>query len=755
MVRSVRHLVWLVFALVWNVGCNCGSIPAIETESDPTTTTTSSTSTNDLPCGVDCAAIPTPECTTAVCNTGQEIGPLNTCVVVPLPKGTSCDDGLFCTVNDVCDGAACVGGDPSTCGLKTSPCVAVVCYEDSKTCDSTPVNDGAECTPDDLCKVDGVCQLGVCNGVPKDCSFSPLSECNTVSCNSNTGKCTGTPDPSKDDAACVLTGDLCQANRTCKTGVCQGGTPKDCSALDVGCELGACDDATGICIPKPAPPGTVCTDGINACDVGTCDDKATCVASSAPNGVPCNDHNGCTQTDKCEAGACVGGPVSGCSLYLMAGFETCPNGWKFGGDWECGTPEDVGPTDAHTGQGVIATNIDGLYAASQGFATSFAESPPMDLTAATSPMLSFWAWVHTEGGTFDGWHLEVSTNGGQSFSLVSTVSPPYPLEVAGQPAWGGNLSLQGWQHYSADLSAFAGQTAILRFAFRSDAAAIFPGVYIDDVFVAEPQETPLFITSTTPLMTAFVDQVAAIPVTKTGGSANSVWSINPGGLNTDWVTIDPATGVLGGTPTLADLGQVIISIHVEEPLLPSNFDDKLFTFDVKEGIYYTSFEKTCPEGWDLTGDWQCGVPTAPLGPQGAFVGAQCIGTQLAGSYSNLQEYDLTTATSPDISLAGVVEPKVSFRMWVDTEGSTFDGFNLQVSTDGGMTYAIVDTVDPPYTLTVAGKPAYGGHQAALGWQAVEANLAAYAGQTVRLRFAFRSDSSGTFPGVYIDDILVK
>jgi bacillopeptidase F (M6 metalloprotease family) len=94
-------------------------------------------------------------------------------------------------------------------------------------------------------------------------------------------------------------------------------------------------------------------------------------------------------------------------------------------------------------------------------------------------------------------------------------------------------------------------------------------------------------------------------------------------------------------------------------------------------------------------------------------------------------------------------------MWIDTEGSTYDGANLQISTDGGMTFNILSNVMPMYALTVGGKPAWGSHQQALGWQPVQADLSAFAGQIIRLRFAFRSDSSGVFPGVYIDDILVN
>jgi hypothetical protein len=761
MVGRVRDLVWVCFLLlvVWNGGCLCAS--GLPPPSESTSTSTSSGSGgaggDDLgPCGVDCSKFETAPCKIAVCNTGQEIGELNKCVVVPAPKGTPCDDGQFCTIEESCDDGVCGGGSPNICGIASSPCLSVVCYEDSKTCDVTPVNDGASCNPTDLCQSNGVCHIGECEGEPKDCSFSPLSECNTVACDPATGKCTGIPAAEKDDAPCVLTGDLCSSNKTCKEGQCQGGNPKDCSALDAGCEVGVCDPGSGICNPAPAQIGTLCTDGIHECDVGTCDEKGVCIGSPAPNGVACNDHDACTDADKCQAGDCGGAAIAGCSVYLQEGFEVCPNGWTFGGDWECGTPENVGPLEAHTGQGVIATQIAGLYHVSQAYGTAVADSPPINLTQATNPVVTFWAWDHTEGGTFDGWNVKVSSNGGQSFATVTTVNPAYGLTIAGQPAFGGDHSSEGWQIYAADLTAYAGQTIILRFAFRSDGATVFPGVYIDDIIVAEPLQSPLFITTTSPLMDVYVDQFYSEQLVKIGGSSGSKWSKKLGGVNAGWLQIDEATGVLYGTPLAMHVGPVSVTVRVEEPSLPSNYDEKTFTFNVKKANYYTSFEGACPNGWTLTGDWECGVPTPIMGgPPTAFVGAQCIATQIDVNYSDLQTYAGTTATSPDINLAGLMTPKLTFRMWVETEGSTYDGANLSVSNDGGMNYTILDTVMPPYPLTIAGKPAWGGHQLGLGWQLVQADLSAYVGQTIRLQFAFRSDSSGTFAGVYIDDILVN
>src|SRR5262249_21978895 len=155
----------------------------------------------------------------------------------------------------------------------------------------------------------------------------------------------------------------------------------------------------------------------------------------------------CTKSDTCMGGTCAGTALTGCQLYLHEGFETCPDGWTLGGDWQCGTPMNVGPATAHTGNNCIATQIAGLYHVNQSFSTCTADSPPITLAQATNPMVSFWAWDYTEGITFDGWNMKVSTDGGMSFQEVMTVSPAYSQMVLGQPAWGGNHAAEGWQNY--------------------------------------------------------------------------------------------------------------------------------------------------------------------------------------------------------------------------------------------------------------------------------------------------------------------
>ncbi len=707
------------------------------------------------PCGVDCSQMKTPQCTVSVCNTGQALGALNTCVAVPSADGIACDDGQFCTTSDVCMSGTCVGGAQNDCGMVPAPCTSVVCTESTKSCAVTTVGDGTACTPTDLCQSNGVCQTGACTGTPKDCAFSPLSECNTVTCDPGTGECKGTPDSTLDGTACVLTGDLCNVDKACMSGQCVGGTPVDCSALDVACQVGVCDGTTGLCGSAPAPAGAACAQGIQACQVGACDGKGGCTASVAPSGSACNDRDACTSADTCSAGVCGGTPVTGCQLYLHETFETCPDGWTLEGDWQCGAPMNVGPVMAHGGKNCIATQIGGLYSDNDTYAGCVANSPVVDLSNATTPMLSFWAWVDTEGGTFDGWNLKASTDG-QNFTEVTSVSPAYPLAIAGQAAWGGDLSAQGWQNYTADLTGYQGKPSVtLQFSFRSDAATVYPGVYIDDVTVAEPLQIPLYVTTPSPLPNAYVEENYAVQLAKIGGTSGSVWSLATGsGTNAGWLTISQ-TGVLTGKPAASNVGPVTVTVHVDEPTLPSNFAEQTYTFEVLPNVYYTSFEGTCPDGWTLTGDWQCGVPVNTAGPASAFAGTQCIGTGMAVDYNNDDAWAATTATSPPITLPGVQKHTLAFGMWVDTEGFTYDGANLQISTDGGTTFTVLSAVTPAYPLAIGGEPAWGGHQAGLGWQHVQADLTPYTGMTVLFRFGFHSDVSNTYAGVFIDDFLVE
>lgn len=724
-----------------------------------TTTTTGSTSTGQgaggeaagaggegaggsSGCAQDCSTVEVPDCYVATCNEAT-----GTCEIGPSPDDTPCDDGQFCTDGDTCQGGLCESGPPLVCKGSADACLLLECDEDLDACVGGPVPNGSPCTSSDVCIANALCQNGVCLGAPLDCSGTPVDDCLTPVCNPNNGQCEGVPDASQDGTACTLGGDPCMVGKTCSAGACQGGAPKNCSQLDIGCQNGECNAITGNCEAVAVPVGGQCNSGTNDCNTGVCNASQQCVLTPVANGTACNDFSTCSTGDSCNNGVCSGTVDPACTIYLEEVFEACPPpGWVLGGEWQCGVPTNVGPTTAFQGTGVLGTVLSGNYSNSQTYEINFAQTPPVGLGTASEPVLTYRHWVDTEGNTYDAYNVKVSTDGGQTWSVITDVNPPYNLTVNGQPGWGGHQQALGWQPVTVNLAPYAGQQISLQFSFRTDSSVVYPGIYIDDVEVGEAISVPLVVSST-PLSNGLVGFPYSDTVTKTGGTSNAQWSI-VGGTNNGWLSIDPSTGQLSGTPTVANLGPVTVTVRVEEPLLPSNFDEETFTFAVQDGVFLQTFEGACPNGWAYAGSWGCGVPVG--GPGAAFGGTQAIACVLSGDYPNNLAYATNHATSPLIDLAGTSAPELRFWTWYDTE-SCCDGFNVKVSTDG-VNFTLLTGVTPAYSATIASEQAWVG--LSTGWVEHVVDLSAYAGGQIYLRFAFRTDTSIVNPGVFIDNVSI-
>src|SRR5690606_28367803 len=113
-----------------------------------------------------------------------------------------------------------------------------------------------------------------------------------------------------------------------------------------------------------------------------------------------------------------------------------------------------------------------------------------------------------------------------------------------------------------------------------------------------------------------------------------------------------------------------------------------------------------------------------------------VAINLAGNYATNVDWGTQTATSAPISLAGTTAPIAQLDVWYNMEGNTWDGWNLKISTDG-TNFTTVTTVDPGYPFTIASQTAWGGVNES--WHVIRADLSAWAGQTVWLRFDYRTD----------------
>ena len=84
---------------------------------------------------------------------------------------------------------------------------------------------------------------------------------------------------------------------------CRPGPLLDCDDGNA-CTTDACDAIAGC-----GHAAVSCDDG-NGCTDDSCDPAVQCVRTN--NSAPCDDHDACTLTDACEAGACVGSAVVAC-----------------------------------------------------------------------------------------------------------------------------------------------------------------------------------------------------------------------------------------------------------------------------------------------------------------------------------------------------------------------------------------------------------------------------------------------------------
>ena len=286
-------------------------------------------------CDVDCSTINTPDCSVAVCNDGMHPGTVGECVVVAADDGTTCDDGMFCTVNDACVAGVCEGGGDNDCGMDPPACQVVTCDETADSCSTMPGDNGDPCSdPSNLCLVNMVCQNGLCQGGQlNDCFFAPVpdpAECHESVCNPTTGMCE--PQTGNDGASCTDVTDLCTDGKTCSAGACVGGMPKDCTALDVGCVQGVCNTTTGQCEPQPIMPGQMCPEAADQCNVGICDMNGVCQPQPANENGACDDFNSCTSGETCTGGSCTGGTaITAC----VNNDSCCPAGCNENNDSDC------------------------------------------------------------------------------------------------------------------------------------------------------------------------------------------------------------------------------------------------------------------------------------------------------------------------------------------------------------------------------------------------------------------------------------
>ena len=217
---------------------------------------------------------------------------------------TTCDDGNACTLNDACQAGVCTGAHPVACTALDQCHDAGTCDTATGLCSNPNKTDGTTCNDGDACTQTDTCQAGACTGAgPVVCMA--MDQCHDAgTCDTATGLCSN---PNKTDGTTCNDGDACTQTDTCQAGMCSGGNPVVCVALDQCHLAGTCDTVTGLCSNQSKVDGTACDDG-NPCTQQDACQSGICVASNAPANAPCPDGDLCNGNETCDgAGTCIAG----------------------------------------------------------------------------------------------------------------------------------------------------------------------------------------------------------------------------------------------------------------------------------------------------------------------------------------------------------------------------------------------------------------------------------------------------------------
>ncbi len=165
-------------------------------------------------------------------------------------------------------------------------------------------------------------------------------------------------------------------------------------------------------------------------------------------------------------------------------------------------------------------------------------------------------------------------------------------------------------------------------------------------------------------------------------------------------------------------------------------------------IFIDDFENGA-HSWEHGGvgdEWEVGAPGC--GPALAHSGLSCWGTDLDGNYENDADNWLM---SPPIDLSDYSCVYLNFWVWNwvedENQGLVHDPLWLDITADNGVTFhplcSFMGGVNDDPEIPDIG-----------GWTKMALDLTNYIGETVHIRFRFRSNSAEVQAGSYLDDVKI-
>jgi len=237
-------------------------------------------------------------------------------------------------------------------------------------------------------------------------------------------------------------------------------------------------------------------------------------------------------------------------------------------------PWNINTTEGHNGPKVYKT---GTYGNNQcrGLVT-----PTLQL--GTGSTLTFWSKYDLESG-WDKGEVQISTNGGANWVRVPMAYPTNSIrnsDACGLPAGdyftATNLT---WAQYTADLSAWSGQSVLLRFALSTDGSVTNTGWWIDDITITQVDVPGTCATGSSCADNPFVDVQPNGPLTACVGTELTASVAGGNGPFTYRWTRDGLTipGATSATFTPADTGTHTYNCEVQADDCPDAVFDGFAT----------------------------------------------------------------------------------------------------------------------------------------------------------------------------------
>lgn len=386
-------------------------------------------------------------------------------------------------------------------------------------------------------------------------------------------------------------------------------------------------------------------------------------------------------------------------------FEAGPGGLAAhpGFEWEHGSPGN-GPGEAHSGDSVWATRVNGSYTSN---AIDHVYLPVIDLTTAVDPSLVMYIWsaaglVEPHGG-----NVQIRTGSTSWTALIPEVTP-YNRSHLGQEVWnevrGAASSVDAPYALAAfSLAPWVGERVEIRVGFYAAAGREGLGMYFDDVSVHEEADD-----LDGDGLAGFLDELL-------------VYGTSPLLSDTDGDGVTDGMEVMDGT----------------DPLNPADHSGATPLV----GEFFEDFEDLDDAGFATDGTvWERGYPSS--GPGVPASGNFCWGTNLDGGvFAGAHEY----LYLPPIDLSAATDPTLSLRFWTQPGLVEGDGMNIQVLTTMG--WQVLAPQVTPYNRS----PRWVDYRS---WTFAAASLAGFVGQTIHVRIAWLDQGGRTALGAYVDDVAV-